>query len=67
MKDVLNRVHPQRPDWYEEFYAAMDVSKKSYEATVSDFQDYPTMNFSYIFSSIILKEKRLDFAKNFAL
>ncbi|KAK9060246.1 hypothetical protein SSX86_020950 [Deinandra increscens subsp. villosa] len=30
---VLNRVHPPRPDWYEEFYAAaIDDSMKSYEA-----------------------------------
>lgn len=36
MKAVLNRVHPPRPDWYEEFYAvAMDASMKSYEAEVS--------------------------------
>lgn len=33
---VLNKVHPPRPDWYEEFYASvMDSSMKSYEAEVS--------------------------------
>nr|CAB3448133.1 unnamed protein product [Digitaria exilis] len=30
---MLERVHPSRPDWYEEFYAvAMDQGMKSYEA-----------------------------------
>lgn len=34
---MLNRVHPPRPDCYEEFYAAaMDKSMKSYEAEVGD-------------------------------
>jgi len=32
---MLERVHPSRPDWYEEFYAtAMDQGMKSYEAEV---------------------------------
>jgi len=32
---MLERVHPSRPDWYEEFYAtAMDQVLKSYEAEV---------------------------------
>ncbi|KAH6806991.1 hypothetical protein C2S51_028099 [Perilla frutescens var. frutescens] len=35
---MLNRIHPPRPDWYEEFYAsAMDKTMRSYEAEVSDF------------------------------
>nr|GEX85132.1 methyltransferase-like protein 7A isoform X1 [Tanacetum cinerariifolium] len=33
---VLNRVHPPRPDWYEEFYAgAMDRTMKTYEAEIA--------------------------------
>lgn len=33
---MLKKVHPPRPDWYEEFYASvMDKSMKSYEAEVS--------------------------------
>ncbi|KAI3714287.1 hypothetical protein L1987_72884 [Smallanthus sonchifolius] len=36
---VLNRVHPPRPDWYEEFYAAaMDASMKSYEAEIAGYK-----------------------------
>jgi hypothetical protein len=35
---MLERVHPSRPDWYEEFYAtAMDQGMKSYEAEVCSF------------------------------
>lgn len=35
---MLQRVHPSRPDWYEEFYAsAMDQGMKSYEAEVCNF------------------------------
>lgn len=35
---MLNRIHPPRPDWYEEFYAsAMDKAMRSYEAEVSEF------------------------------
>ncbi|KAL9999878.1 putative RNA-directed DNA polymerase [Helianthus debilis subsp. tardiflorus] len=45
MKAVLNRVHPPRPDWYEEFYAlAMDASMKSYEdeVTMSKSDEHPS-------------------------
>ncbi|KAI3812034.1 hypothetical protein L1987_16735 [Smallanthus sonchifolius] len=36
---MLNRVHPPRPDWYEEFYAAaMDASMKSYEAEIAGYK-----------------------------
>ncbi|KAL4569511.1 hypothetical protein LXL04_025150 [Taraxacum kok-saghyz] len=39
MKAVLNRVHPPRPDWYEEFYAkAMDTTMKSYEAEIAGYK-----------------------------
>lgn len=32
---VLKRVHPPRPDWYEEFYASvLNTSMKAYEAEV---------------------------------
>ena len=33
---MLNKVHPPRPDWYEEFYASvLDKGMKSYEDEVS--------------------------------
>ncbi|KAM7250781.1 hypothetical protein ACFE04_022664 [Oxalis oulophora] len=33
---MLNKVHPQRPDWYEEFYASvLDSGMKAYEAEVA--------------------------------
>ncbi|KAG8366366.1 hypothetical protein BUALT_Bualt17G0072300 [Buddleja alternifolia] len=36
---VLNRVHPPRPDWYEELYAsAMDKAMKSYEAEIAGYK-----------------------------
>ncbi|XP_023731317.1 uncharacterized protein LOC111879072 [Lactuca sativa] len=36
---VLNRVHPPRPDWYEEFYAtAMDTTMKSYETEIAGYK-----------------------------
>lgn len=36
---VLNRVHPPRPDWYEEFFAvAMDTTMKSYEAEIAGYK-----------------------------
>lgn len=36
---VLQRVHPSRPDWYEEFYAsAMDQGMKSYEAEIAGYK-----------------------------
>ncbi|XVE85839.1 hypothetical protein DITRI_Ditri17bG0123600 [Diplodiscus trichospermus] len=37
--DMLNRVHPPRPDWYEEFYASsMDSGMKSYEAEIAGYK-----------------------------
>ncbi|XP_066319487.1 uncharacterized protein [Miscanthus floridulus] len=34
-----DRVHPSRPDWYEEFYAsAMDQGMKSYEAEIAGYK-----------------------------
>ncbi|TVU28494.1 hypothetical protein EJB05_20013, partial [Eragrostis curvula] len=40
MRDVmLERVHPSRPDWYEELYAtAMDKGMKSYEAEIAGYK-----------------------------
>ncbi|KAI7758276.1 hypothetical protein M8C21_005424 [Ambrosia artemisiifolia] len=36
---MIPRVHPPRPDWYEEFYAvAMDASMKSYEAEIAGYK-----------------------------
>ncbi|KAG2702399.1 hypothetical protein I3760_06G087300 [Carya illinoinensis] len=36
---VLNKVHPPRPDWYEEFYASvMETSMKSYEAEIAGYK-----------------------------
>ncbi|KAF8729477.1 hypothetical protein HU200_017412 [Digitaria exilis] len=36
---MLERVHPPRPDWYEEFYAvAMDQGMKSYEAEIAGYK-----------------------------
>ncbi|XP_015077598.1 methyltransferase-like protein 7B isoform X1 [Solanum pennellii] len=36
---MLNRLHPPRPDWYEEFYAtAMNTSMKCYEAEIEAYK-----------------------------
>lgn len=36
---MLERVHPSRPDWYEEFYAtAMDQGMKSYESEIAGYK-----------------------------
>ncbi|KAA8529407.1 hypothetical protein F0562_033794 [Nyssa sinensis] len=36
VQDMLNRLHPPRADWYEEFYAsALDKGMKSYEAEIA--------------------------------
>ncbi|CAN4098154.1 unnamed protein product [Withania somnifera] len=36
---MLNRLHPPRPDWYEEFYAtAMNTSMSSYEAEIEGYK-----------------------------
>lgn len=35
----MNRVHPPKPDWYEEFYASvLDSGMKSYEAEISAYK-----------------------------
>lgn len=35
---MLERVHPARPDWYEQLYAtALDKGNRSYEAEVYAF------------------------------
>ncbi|KAL6635114.1 hypothetical protein ACP70R_027785 [Stipagrostis hirtigluma subsp. patula] len=44
---MLERVHPPRPDWYEEFYAtAMDKGMKSYEAQGLQIAAYKAKLFS---------------------
>ncbi|XP_055832685.1 uncharacterized protein LOC129901509 isoform X2 [Solanum dulcamara] len=36
---MLNRLHPPRPDWYDELYAtAMNTSMKSYEAEIEGYK-----------------------------
>ncbi|KAK2636184.1 hypothetical protein Ddye_030976 [Dipteronia dyeriana] len=36
---MLNKVHPPRPDWYEEFYASvMNKTMKSYEAEIAGYK-----------------------------
>ncbi|OMO82501.1 Zinc finger, RING-type [Corchorus olitorius] len=51
--DLLNRIHPPRPDWYEEFYASvMDTSMKSYEAEIAGYK-------SQIFGELRGKAKRV--------
>lgn len=36
---MLEKVHPPRPDWCEEFYASvLNTSMKSYEDEVSDYK-----------------------------
>ncbi|XP_072993329.1 uncharacterized protein [Typha latifolia] len=37
---VMERVHPPRPDWYEEFYArTMKEGMRSYEAEIADYKE----------------------------
>ncbi|KAM6547373.1 hypothetical protein CsatB_019049 [Cannabis sativa] len=37
--DTLKKIHPPRPDWYEEFYASvLDTSMKSYEAEIAGYK-----------------------------
>jgi hypothetical protein len=37
MQKMMNKVHPAKPDWYEEFYAiALDRGMKSYDKEVRD-------------------------------
>ncbi|XP_024994252.1 methyltransferase-like protein 7A isoform X2 [Cynara cardunculus var. scolymus] len=50
---VLDRVHPPRPDWYEEFYAAaMDKTMKSYEAEIAGYK-------SQLFANLIGKAEKI--------
>lgn len=50
---MLNRLHPPRPDWYEEFYASvMNSSMKSYEAEVAGYK-------SQLFDNLRGKAKKL--------
>ncbi|KDP41220.1 hypothetical protein JCGZ_15627 [Jatropha curcas] len=37
-KAVLNRVHPPRPDWYEEFYASLLKLERAYEAEIAAYK-----------------------------
>ncbi|KAK6922004.1 Methyltransferase type 11 [Dillenia turbinata] len=38
-KAVLNRIHPPRPDWYEEFYASvLNSGMKAYEAEIAGYK-----------------------------
>ncbi|XP_072977415.1 uncharacterized protein [Typha angustifolia] len=37
---IMERVHPPRPDWYEEFYArTMEEGMRSYEAEIADYKE----------------------------
>lgn len=37
--EMLNRIHPPRPEWYEEFYAfALDKATVSYEAEIAGYK-----------------------------
>ncbi|CAL5019542.1 unnamed protein product [Urochloa decumbens] len=50
---MLERVHPSRPDWYEEFYAtAMDQGMKSYEAEIAGYK-------SKLFSQLLAAGKNI--------
>ncbi|GMP58327.1 hypothetical protein CsSME_00022035 [Camellia sinensis var. sinensis] len=50
-KDVLNSIHPPRPDWYEELFAfVMAKGSKAYEAQVAGFK-------SQIFTNLRGKDK----------
>lgn len=61
---MLNRVHPPRPDWYEEFYAeAMDKTMKSYEAEVSSLVDFCVVDQNWYVKSLRLCRWHLYFDK----
>ncbi|XP_027361099.1 methyltransferase-like protein 7A [Abrus precatorius] len=50
---LLNKFHPPRPDWYEEFYAwVMNSTTKSYEAEVAPYK-------SQIFSNLKVNGLRI--------
>ncbi|CAI9096573.1 OLC1v1032754C1 [Oldenlandia corymbosa var. corymbosa] len=37
--DMLNRIHPPRPDWYEELFASvMETGMKAYEAEIAGYK-----------------------------
>ncbi|KAK8508123.1 hypothetical protein V6N13_055576 [Hibiscus sabdariffa] len=51
--DLLNKIHPPRPDWYEEFYASvMATSMKSYEEKIAGYK-------SQLFGKLKGKAKRV--------
>lgn len=50
---MLNRVHPPRPDWYEELYAAvLDKGMEAYEAEIAGYK-------SQLFSNLSGKAKKV--------
>lgn len=50
---MLQRVHPSRPDWYEEFYAtAMNQGMRSYEAEIAGYK-------AKLFSQLSASEKNI--------
>ncbi|KAL7091390.1 hypothetical protein ACP275_12G102700 [Erythranthe tilingii] len=50
---MLNRIHPPRLDWYEEFYAsAMDKTMKPYEAEIAGYK-------SLLFANLIGKADKI--------
>ncbi|CAK7326108.1 unnamed protein product [Dovyalis caffra] len=52
-KTVLNRLHPPRPDWYEEFYASvLNSAMEPYEAEVAAYK-------SQLFSNLRGKAKKV--------
>lgn len=58
---MLNKVHPPRPDWYEEFYASvMETSMKSYEDEVSFSLMFSQFGVSLMFSSSHLSARIID-------
>nr|CAB3451065.1 unnamed protein product [Digitaria exilis] len=52
---MLERVHPPRPDWYEEFYAvAMDQGMKSYEAEVAEALPVEDNSMDVVIGTLVL-------------
>ncbi|XP_021912020.1 methyltransferase-like protein 7A [Carica papaya] len=50
---VLQRVHPPRPDWYEEFYASvLNTSMESYEAEIAGYK-------LQLFDNLLEKAKKI--------
>ncbi|XWS64244.1 hypothetical protein CRYUN_Cryun06bG0169700 [Craigia yunnanensis] len=53
VEDLMNKIHPPKPDWYEELYASiMDTSMKSYEAEIASYK-------SHLFGKLRGKAKRI--------